>query len=74
MKLITILYMFTSRCVTVRNRIVSAKLSEAQFRNCIQPICNIRELIDGGVLLNVKREAACKSDELYFLDRISGCH
>lgn len=69
MKLITILMkferMFSSWHTAVRNRIVSAELSEAEFIPYIQPVYNSRELTGGEVLLRVKKKGVLYTPESY---------
>lgn len=69
MKLIKILMkiesIFSSWHTAVRNKVVSAQLSEAEFIPYIQPIYNSRELIGGEVLLRVKKKGILYTPESY---------
>lgn len=69
MKLINILMkierIFSSWHTVVRNKVVSAQLSEAEFIPYIQPIYNGRELSGGEILLRVKKKGILYTPESY---------
>lgn len=69
MKLINILMkierMFSSWHTAIRNRIVSAELSDAEFIPYIQPIYRNRELAGAEVLLRVKKNGTLHTPESY---------
>lgn len=53
-----------------QEQVVSVKLSDAQFRYCIQSICNIKDLTDGGVLLRVKERDSVYSRNYIFKNEL----
>lgn len=69
MKLIKMLMkferMFGSWHKAVRNRIISAELSEAEFIPYIQPVYKSSELIGGEVLVRVKKKGVLYTPESY---------
>lgn len=69
MKIINILMKiertFSSWHTAVRNKVVSAQLTEAVFIPYIQPIYNSRDLIGGEVLLRVKKKGVLYTPESF---------